>query len=286
MPSDKQSKLKSLLNKLPKPPKTLVDLLCIGISICAFSLFAARIPELHNLYLREHVGSKVYKIQAVQNGGGGTGFQLKAPSGINYVVTNSHVCDHIAKVDSEENKGTALVVDDAGNAVRRRIVAISDETDLCILEGMPGVDGLSLGSEPSMGEEVTVVGHPHLRPLQLSKGEITGTQDVQILDHVISTDNPFLAAMLNLDPNAKCDQPKNEIKTIDLDGFMGGKVVLCLVVTRDAYMTSVVIYPGNSGSPLINWYGNVIGVAFAADNSDNYGDVVNLTDIKDFLSHY
>jgi hypothetical protein len=37
---------------------------------------------------------------------------------------------------------------------------------------------------------------------------------------------------------------------------------------------------------MVSWTGAVVGVAFAADERDNYGDMVSLSDVKDFLAHY
>lgn len=153
---------------------------------------------------------------------------------------------------------------------------------------MPGVDGLSMGNEPHKGERATVVGHPHLRPITLSGGEIIGSEDVEIFDYVMSVEgNPFVAATAPIKADGKCDQPKNDIKDFPIPQEIGGGTVkVCFVDTQGAYMTSITIYPGNSGSPMVDFYGRVIGVAFAANGSDNYGEVVSLSDLKDFLAKY
>lgn len=273
-------KLTSFLSKAASNLKqAATDVLCIALMVCGTTMFVSRMPEMHDAYLRYKVGTKVYKIQAELNGDGGTGFQLKAPSGTNYVVTNSHVCEAVQNLASAENKQTALVVDDEGHSVRRRIVAISDETDLCLIEGMPGVNGLSTGSEPGKGSHATVVGHPHLRPLTLAGGEIIGSEDVEIMDYVMSVEgNPFVAAQVPTKAG-KCDQPKNDIKDFPIpEEIGGGTAKVCFVDTQGAYMTSITIYPGNSGSPMVSWRGDVIGVVFAANPSDNYGDAVSLKD--------
>lgn len=94
--ADFKSKLKALLSRpLPNVKQNLVDGLCILLTVCGLTMFVSRMPEMHEAFLRYKVGTRVYKIQAELNGGGGTGFQLKAPSGVNYVVTNSHVCEHV-----------------------------------------------------------------------------------------------------------------------------------------------------------------------------------------------
>jgi S1-C subfamily serine protease len=282
-----EPRLKSLLKKCLPSKDTLINLTCIVLGIGALLTIIAKVPDLHNLYLREVVGARVYKVQAVVNGGGGTGFQVRAPSGVDYVMTNSHVCNAVIQMDTPENAGTVILVDDDGNVIRRRIVAVSDQTDLCLIEGAPGVSGLRVGSEPSKGETLTVVGHPHLRPLTLSSGEVIGTEDVNIIEFVISTSNPMLAEMIPTHPDAKCNMPKQNIEEIPLpEEIGGGSVLVCIDVTSNAYMTSIIIYPGNSGSPMVDYVGRVVGVAFAGDSTDNYGEVVSLTDINNFLAHY
>jgi S1-C subfamily serine protease len=283
---------KAILNKCMPSKDTIINVSCCLIGLAALLTLVARMPEIHSAYLRQVVGSRVYKVQYVKEGGGGTGFQVRAPSGQDYVVTNSHVCNAINQISQKLEPsavGSVLLVDDEGNSMRRRIIAISDRTDLCLIEGVPGVRGLSLGNEPALGDTATVVGHPHLRPITLSGGEIIGTEDVKILDYIMSTDNPMVAILIGneMNPDGKCDMPKQETEDIQLPEEVGGGTVkVCLDVTYGAYMTSIVIYPGNSGSPMVDYMGRVVGVAFAGDNSDNYGEVVSFTDLKTFLARY
>jgi S1-C subfamily serine protease len=282
-----REKLKSVASKLIPSKDTIIDGTCYLLGLMALLVLIAKAPEMHSAYLRAHVGSRVYKVQADLHGGGGTGFQVRAPSGQDYVVTNSHVCNHVLSVAAPENAGTALLVDDDGNWIRRHVVAISDQSDLCLIEGAPGISGLSLGNEPQKGDTATVVGHPFLKPIELSSGEIIGKEDVKIMSAILGTDNPMLGMMLKIDDKAKCNLPKQEVEEIPLpEEIGGGTVQVCMDVTSDAYMTSIIIYPGNSGSPMVDYMGRVIGVAFASNQVDNQGEVVNLNDLKAFLAHY
>ena len=88
---------------------------------------------------------------------------------------------------------------------------------------------------------------------------------------------------------ATCDKPKNKLVTQTITDEAGNTVAelkMCLVITKDAHSTSAVIYGGNSGSPVVDFFGNVVGVAFAANNSDNYGEIISLHDLKNFIARY
>jgi S1-C subfamily serine protease len=283
-------KLNALIRQCTSTASSAVQLLFAVAAVGAMLYMSTRAPEVHDAYLRWNVGSRVYKIQGQLKGGGGTGFALKAPSGTNYIITNSHVCDHVK--DLSPDKNSVLVVSDDGSAVRRRIISISDQTDLCLVEGMPGIEGLSLGSEPGVGQTVYVLGHPHLRPLTLQHGEIVGQEDIEILDHIISTGDPFLDILTQANATAACNMPKNRIVEVPIMmGIMGqppqevGKLKLCIVVTEGAYLSTVTIFPGNSGSPVVDFWGKVVGVAFASD-STNWGSIVSIDDLREFIRRY
>jgi len=271
-------KLKAMLPKAKEIAMTALSVMLIGGSLGYLCLKA---PEIHGQFLRHYVGQHVYKIQGRLDGGGGTGFAVEAKSGITYIVTNSHVCE--GALGQSEDKTSLLVVSDDGKVLRRKIIENSDFTDLCLLEGLPGEHGLSLGSEAGLGEKAYVVGHPRLRPLSVSSGEVVGKQDVQIMDGVMKG-NPFLDQMVPPEMlKDKCDLPKNEIVTIPETPF--GPVSLCLNVTKAAQMTTIVIHPGNSGSPMVDMFGRVEGVAFASDGT-SWGYAVSLADLQKFLSRY
>lgn len=223
-----------------------------------------KLPEWHYNYIRSSVGEKVVEITNKEKTSGGTGFHIKAPSGRTYILTNSHICSHIG------DNGIVQVSDTNGNTIPRRIILDSDFTDLCIVEAMPGAEGLSLGSEVEPGQIVAAVGHPKLLPLTMSRGEIIGVQEVSVLDHIMA-DN---------DPKDKCDLPKNRIEKVNLFGLF--EVQACVVQVK-AYLSNATILPGNSGSPVVNFWGNVVGVVFAGDGDSNWGDFVTLSDINKLL---
>lgn len=294
------AKLRALLSKLPKLPKLDADSpprkVAAALALCLVSAyFVLNAPTLHSKFLRAHVGAHVYKIMFDASiPGGGTGFAIQGPSGQSYIVTNSHVCDGVldAAKETKANLGPneLLVVDQEGFAMKRRVLEISNKTDLCLIEGLPGETGLSMGSESDIGDLVTSVGHPHLEPLTLSSGEVINKRDLQIPVYVMKGEDEELNAMTQAQ-DGKCDAPKNKIEEQQVmmmsnSGITIAKIKICTTVTKNAYQTNMTMYPGNSGSPVVDKLGRVIGVAFAIDGRTNYGYIVNLKDLKAFLAKY
>lgn len=286
-----KSKIKNACDKLVTMSKKVLSfaieyVVTVGI-ICAIGIAVLKAPEMHNKFYHAKVGSKVYMIQDSYTSGGGTGFAIKAPSGISYILTNDHVCG----VSSD---GRTVLVSGTNDVVmRRQIIAHDPNSDLCLIEGIPGVEGLSVAwSGPSIGDTLTVVGHPHLMPMHVSQGELTGSKDVTVMLGPISVVDPKTGKEELIDPKkggipaSECTMPKNTIADVEMDlMFVVLKVKLCLATVKDAYITGVTIFPGNSGSPVVNFWGNVEGVAFAG-NDTNWGLMVPIQDVKAFLKNF
>lgn len=282
--------LMKLKNKLFGAIKSIVsftvELASYVVLIGLIIYGAARAPEIHGQWLRSSVGKKVYTIRWDERSGGGTGFAVKAPSGQSYILTNDHVCG------VSQDGQTVLVSNEDGLSMRRRIIERSDFSDLCLIEGIPNVQGLSLGSSPAIGQIVGTVGHPSLMPITLSRGEIITAEDVMIGIGPVAELNPETNQWEQISPmrggvlENQCKQKKNEIIETDLDfGFFSIRVKYCVVITKKAYRTNMLIQPGNSGSPMVNFWGNLTGVMFASDRY-NWGIAVSLDDVKRFLKHY
>jgi S1-C subfamily serine protease len=271
------SKLKALKTRLASwyaqaRPAILRAALITFVMLSGAAVMTAA-PGVHEMYLRSDVGAKVYVVRGAYNArGGGTGFAIKAPSGQSYVMTNDHVCA------GSQDGINMFVHDDTGVGIPRRILEKSVYTDLCILEGMPGVEGLELTSEPDLGQQLYVVGHPKLMPLTVSKGSLIGEEDVIVPLGLVKD-------------KSECSQPKHVmIPLISLifgidpgPDYTGPS--LCAEKIKGAYLTNVIIQPGNSGSPVVDAFGNVVAVAFAGDGL-GWGIMVSNKDLKDFLKLY
>lgn len=245
--------------------KVCKSLLLIGV----FLYLSLNTVDLHEKYLVYVKGQSVVRITNEEGNHGGTGSHIKAPSGEVYILTNAHVCEIGKKT------GSVFVAQDYYETkIERRIIAISQDTDLCLIEALPDNRSLTISSNPPYAQEqVYVLGHPKLYPLTISKGRIIAeVPEVRVLTALILTE----------EDEAACKAPKNRIEDIET---IFGKMHVCLIAIP-GYLTTVTILPGNSGSPVVDKMGRLVAVAFAGDNSSNWGIFVTHSDIIQFLKYY
>jgi S1-C subfamily serine protease len=235
--------MKSVLN-------SLLLLAILATSFC--------VPELKELYIRQMVGSQVFRLTNVEMTGGGTGFVVKVPNSDPVIMTNSHVCEGILK----NSKSSKILATQDGKKFYVKVIKIYRKHDLCAIEAPKGYSGLSVGSEPNIGQLISIVGHPRLRPLTISRGQIIGEDMVQIATKQVSSP----------------DQCSRSEKAVAVP-FYG---ILC-VKEYAATSTNARAMPGNSGSPVVDSLGRVVAVLFCSDNEIFDGGAVPLRFLQAFL---
>lgn len=223
-------------------------------------LFVLNSQHIKDGYYRYVIGEQVVKI--IGERGTGSGFHVKSPSGKTYIMTNAHVCE---VADSQG----ILYVQNQEKTVPRRVLSVYNRHDLCLIEALPGYEkqGLDIGSDLDIGEDVILIGHPSGRPLTLSKGEFIFNRVIYLAQTSIKTEEA-------------CE------KKLGRWVSFFGLINFCVVPSRANGITNP-SYPGNSGSPVVNKWGNVIGVLFAGSTqqlNDNY--MVPLHEVKNFLKDY
>lgn len=221
-------------------------------------------PQLHNSYLRWEVGESVVQVLHPVKFGGGTGFAVKGKSGAEYIMTNRHVCAVAV------NDMVAIKQDD-GEKVLKRVLYRDKKHDLCLIEGDDRFSALEIGDYPDKGDLHYVVGHPGLRQLTIAQGEFIGPDIIEMPDFSITKRNECNGKIVELPPFFQ---------------MMFGIEFACFI-SYDTYATSATIYGGNSGSPIVDAFGNVIGVVFAGSSEqekDNHA--VPLYHVKRVLSKF
>jgi serine protease Do len=174
----------------------------------------------------------------------GSGFVIH-PDG--YVVTNNHVIDHARQITVELADGRRLPAD---------LISADADADLAVLRihsptPLPSME-LGESGDLMIGEPVIAVGNP----LGFSHSVSTG---------IVS------ALHRDIDPHrseAESDAP-----------LKGEEAAL-----RDLIQTDAAINPGNSGGPLLNAYGQVIGINTAIKaNAQNIGFAIPIDRLRDLI---
>jgi S1-C subfamily serine protease len=177
-------------------------------------------------------------------------------------MTNRHVC--------EVGVNGFVRIKTNSREFIRKIIYKDSVHDLCLISGIKGLAPLSIGSDQEIGSTMYVVGHPGLRKLTTSSGEYIGREGVELLFEV--------------EKRGQC--PGRIIELNPMEQFFFNREFVCLR-KYESLATTAVVYGGNSGSPVVNRYGNLIGVVFAGNPNqerDNY--IVPLSYVKQVLKHF
>ena len=253
--------------EISKPEKYLhkILLVCVAAALLAGMCFVISLiaPDIYDWILTSYVEPKVVMVGDATMDAHGTGFFIKGTSGNMYVLTNSHVC-RISSDDVIYIKWGEL------NPVPRRIIAISGETDLCLIEaGFWKASALELAGSYSALEKVISFGFPLSFGFVSSKGVALRYGVSAILEGEIKTELDLL----------NCSGPKYKIVKYDGQRF-------CVMIINST-STSIVTFGGNSGSPVVNFWGNVVGIIFATHvNAGYWGVIVDKDEIEDFIREY
>jgi serine protease Do len=192
-----------------------------------------------------NVTTDIFQSGAQQGQGVGTGFVVRS-DGI--IVTNCHVVEHASKITVSSSAATPT-------QWSARVIGGDCLHDLAILKvNATGLATVPLGSSGSLqlGQRVVALGYA----LALQGGPTVTTGIVSALDRTITASDP------------SCDTCTNGQRT-----YTG-------VVQTDA-----AINHGNSGGPLVNMRGQVVGIDTAGDdNAQNIGFAIPIDSVKQTIA--
>lgn len=236
--------------------RSLCRILLLLVIVLLLAISSSQLAELHQRFLIARTSDAVVMVtKSPKRRYGGSGFQI-ALAGKKYIVTNGHVCDSI--------KNQGAVISQGIKTWKRRIIGQSMETDLCFVEGIEELPSLTLGTDRGRFERILVVGHPFLQPATPQVGRILAEKIIKIRTHK---------------EERECRGPN--YKWEEVFSYFGSYDV-CTRSIR-SIMTTSPVFPGSSGSPVVNFWGQVVGVIFAGDFSGRTSYYVPVSDLEDFL---
>jgi S1-C subfamily serine protease len=190
-------------------------------------------PNSTDIY--QAVGKSIFKV-IIPGKGSGSGFVISTPRG-KRAITNAHVCMtegnmlYLKRYDGATYVEQALYIDYHADLC---VVSLHDQT-------MPALD---LALPALRGDTVFVVGHPHGNSLTVTEGIFVDYQTIDVGYEPPCVDGDSVQ-----------------------QGFFGD--VQC---GRSMYSMNItaITRPGNSGGPLVNSNGDVVGIVFAGGDGDNF----------------
>ena len=216
----------------------VISLILSGIiGLCAFAVMTE--PTYSQMY--DNGVDKSYRIYVDSNHQNfiGTGFVVQGESGHKFMMTAGHICDA-----AEANK-VSLYTDISEKSVVFPKWASLNSHDICILghvdEDLPAY---RVGSEPEITDKLWAIGFPVAYPLTVMSGNVIGDVNVTIqTDHSINDCQGIYKKIMR----TMFGTPVGEI---------------CAIQGVETAVTMSVA-PGASGSPVINRYGELVGIVSA-----------------------
>jgi hypothetical protein len=231
------------------------------VALLSFMMFSTE--QIKDDFINLNRPSVVKLTNLIQTSGG-TGFYVRTPSGAVKILTNNHVCRLAA-----EDKG--LIASTETDVEVVYVESTYEFNDLCLLSAPANASPIKLASSVRNTENIYILGHPLLEPKTLTRGQMSGNMEIHVLQ---GYDTP------NCEGSTYKKIPIEE--SGDFVGMLMGAKYACVRSTM-ANISTANILPGNSGSPVLNAFGHVVGVAFASAPGSGRSMLVPLEDVVDFL---
>ena len=234
--------------------KSLIRVLNYAVIALLLLVVSIEAPFVHKKYIRNIAEESTVQIYGAKGTGSGSHVTFKNKT---VILTNKHVCE------LADSSGFIEVERVDKIRVKRKVIKRDEKHDLCIIEGIKGVKGISIAKDAEIGETFYTLGHPRGDKLTVADGEYIGEEIIQLASPVV---------------NGLCN---GRLEKVQVWFF---EIELC-VQDFESVQFSTPTYPGNSGSPIVNKYGNLVAVVFAGNPQiENMGFGVPLRFVKRFLS--
>lgn len=216
------------------------------IGLCLLSLVA--VPFLHSTNPKSKI-VRIYK----EGKGMCSGEQVQGASGTNYILTAGHCAvfieDGSVDVETEDHK-----------KLKRHVVAEDPNSDLMLIEGLPGIKGFSIANAAYPADWVKTITHGW----NLDTYQTEGT-----LIQISKIDAP----LFSIEEGRKC----TGMAKLRQEGEY------CIMSVWEMISTAMIV-PGSSGGAVLNNDNELVGVVSCG--SPPFSDFVTLSDIKAFLKNY
>ena len=245
----------------------------VRLGLCAI-IFMALIfhQQILSDVLYHTAKSRVVRVSDMLDQGHGTGAFVKAASGNVYLLTNKHVC-------GLASGGIIKIKPEGAPFFLGKVLVTAETSDLCVIGNYFGGSfdhsAYSLAKSAVPGDIVHVFGYPKYHVFTMSDGKIIGSEKVSIMKGVVKS-------------KAECSGPGETTVDFCLPAPMDVPMCAIFCIQQyDATTMTALIEPGNSGSPVVNTLGHMVGLIFAGENPDaSWGAAMPLTDIRTLLSNF
>lgn len=187
---------------------------------------------------------------------GGSGVILHSDLNGSILLTNKHVCEVIQEGGFVETTKLTAEITHYKEYPKHDLCLVNVKVDLGIRTQIAMI-------EPKLYSEMTISGHPALLPPIVSKGLFSDRKEIDVMTGM-----------------KECDGTETE-EEMFYCFFYGGKPI---IEKFDSQVTSGLIMPGSSGSPVFNDRGEIAGLVFAGSSGLSYGFIVPHQYVFDFVS--